>query len=368
MTKCRAAICEEIGKPFVLDEIEVDDPREGEVLVKLAATGICQTDLLARSGMTENVSLPAVLGHEGAGVVAKTGSGVKSVREGDTVIPLYIPECGECAQCRSENTNLCAALTDRQRLGLMPDGTTRLTWRGRPLFQFMGTSTFAEYAVVPEIAVAKIRPDVPPGAACLFACGVTAGFGAPLWAMPVAAGSSVAVFGCGMIGVNVIQGARAAQAGMIIAVDNRAERLEKAAEFGATHAIDSTQGRAVQRIRRLTGGGADFTFEATGKTAVMREAFDSCRWGGGKCCLIGLAPAGEELKLTPHMLISGRSISGAAFGGAKGRRHVPQLIDWYHEGRIKTDGLVAEEIPLDRINWAFARMAENSGQRYVITY
>lgn len=368
MTKCRAAICEETGKPFVLDEIEVDDPREGEVLVKLRATGICRTDLLAWKGKTENVTLPAVLGHEGAGIVAKVGKGVAAVREGDHVIPLYIPECGECAQCRSEQTNLCAALTDRQRLGLMPDGTTRLSWRGRPLSQFMGTSTFAEYAVVPEIALAKIGPEIPPSTACLFACGITAGAGAPLWALPVSAGSSVAVFGCGMVGLNVIQGARLAQAGTVIAVDMLQDRLEKAVEFGATNTVDASQKNAVQRIRRLTGGGADYTFEATGKTAVMREAFDSCRWGGGKCCLIGLSPAGEELRLTPHMFTAGRTLTGAAFGGAKGRRHVPQLIDWYREGRIKTDGLVSEEIGLDRINWAFERMAENSGLRYVVTY
>jgi S-(hydroxymethyl)glutathione dehydrogenase/alcohol dehydrogenase len=368
MITCRAAICEETGKPFVLDEVAIDDPGEGEVLVKLAASGICQTDLLARSGRGDSISLPAVLGHEGAGIAVKVGKGVTSIAEGDTVIPLYIPECGVCAPCLSEHSNLCTALAHKQHVGLMPDGMTRIRHRGSAIYHFMGTSTFAEYTVVPQIALAKIRSDVPLTEACLFACGMTTGIGAPLWGMPIRAKSTVAIFGCGMIGLNVIQGCKIAGAETIISVDALEDRLEMAKEFGATHTVNASDGRSVQRVRRLTGGGADYTFEATGKIAVMRDAFEACRWGGGRCCLIGLAPAGEEISLTPQFFISGRTLSGAAFGGAKGRRHVPQLIEWYKEGRIRTEGLVTKKIALEEINWAFDQMAQHGGSRYVIEY
>lgn len=371
MPKAKAAIFVAERQPLVLDEIQVDDPKAGEVLVRLVATGICHTDLHEISGKANNPLTPSVLGHEGGGIVEKVGPGVTSLKEGDHVIPLFICECGRCPQCRSPLTNLCSALDETQDRGMMPDGTTRLHWNGRDLHHFMGTSTFCEYTVVPEIALAKVRPDAPLEKACLLGCGITTGIGAALWTAGVTEGSICAVFGCGPIGLNAVQGCRLAKAGKIIAVDLRDERLEKARQFGATHTVNASDGQGVQRVKELCDpawGGADFTFEASGLTPVMRQAFEACHYGGGKCCIIGVAAKGEELCVVPRLLVSGRTLTGTAFGGAKSRQRVPQLVDWYMDGKVLIDELVTEEIPLEQINTALDRMSQDQGYRYVVRY
>ncbi len=366
--KCKAAIFVEEKKPLILDEIEVDDPRDGEVLVKLVASGICHTDLHEMSGKANQPLMPAILGHEGGGVVAKVGPGVTGLKEGDHVVPLYISECGHCPQCLSPDTNLCSALDETQDVGMMPDGTTRLHWRGKDLHHFMGVSTFAEYTVVPEIALAKLRPDAPLERVCLLACGVTTGIGAALYTAQVKPSSTTAVFGCGPIGLNAIQGCRLAGAETIIALDFHDYRLEKAREFGATHTINARDGGGVKAVKAMTNGGADYTFEATGNVNAMREALEACHYGGGTCCLIGVAPAGQELCFVPRLLIAGRRLIGTAFGGVKGRTQLPELTDWYMDGKIKIDELVTKEIPLDQINWAFEEMAKDAAYRFVIRY
>ncbi|HEY3280965.1 MAG TPA: zinc-binding dehydrogenase [Armatimonadota bacterium] len=366
--KAKAAIFVEERKPLVIDEITVDGPREGEVLVKLTATGICHTDLHEMSGNANNPLMPAVLGHEGAGMVVEVGPGVRSLKEGDHVIPLFIPECGECPQCRSPLTNLCSAIDDTLEIGMMPDGTSRLHWRGRELHHFMGTSTFAEYTVVPEIAAAKVRPDAPLDRLGLLGCGITTGVGAALWTAGVTEGATTAVFGCGPIGLSAVQGCRLAGASQVIALDLHEERLEMARLMGATHTINAAQEDGVSAVKQLTDGGADFTFEATGNTEVMRQAFEACRYGGGKCCLIGVAAKGKELCVVPRMLISGRSLTGTAFGGCSGRSQLPELVDWYMEGRLKVDELVTEFIALEEINEALEKMKRDEGYRYIVRY
>lgn len=370
MVHSMAAICVKQCEPLILDEITVDDPREGEVLVKLNAAGICSTDLLAFKGLSDIASFPTVLGHECVGIAWKIGKGVTEIKEGDAVIPLYIPECGVCPQCLSSETNLCMALSDKQRVGLMSDGTTRMNWRHGSVYHFMGISAFSEYIVVPQIALAKIRLDIPSASACLLGCAMTTGVGAPLWALPVNSGSSVAVFGCGVIGLNIIQGCRLAGASTIIAIDINDSRLAKSVEFGATHTLNAGANALsiVQKVRRLTGGGADFTFEATGKTSVMKQTFEACKYAGGKCCLIGIAAPGDEVCISPQMLIAGRTLKGAAYGGAKGRRHVPILADWHHEGKISSNGLIEREISLTQINDALDEMQSSTAYRTVITY
>src|SRR5436309_3292657 len=366
--KSRAAIFEGVGKPLTIDEIEIDPPKQGEVLVRLQATGLCHTEIWYMSGGDTRTLVPAVLGHEGGGVVQQVGPGVTSLKEGDHVIPLYISECGTCPQCRSGVTNLCSALDDTYYDGVMPDGTTRLHWKGKDVHHFMGTSTFAEYTVVPEVALAKIRPDAPLAKVCLFGCAITTGIGAALYTAQVTKGSSCAIFGCGPIGLNVVQGCRLAGAEKIIAVDLKESRLQMAKTMGATHLVNASDGNGVQAVKELTGGGADYAFEATGITAVMRQAFEAVRYGGGKCTLIGVARTGEDVCVTPRMLIAGRILTGTAFGGCRGRTQLPQLVDWYMEGKVKVDELVTEFIPLERINEAFERMKQDQGYRYIVRY
>jgi S-(hydroxymethyl)glutathione dehydrogenase/alcohol dehydrogenase len=372
--KSKAAIFTEIGKPLVIDEIEVDDPGPTECLVKLDATGLCHTEVWYMGG-GDSVDYaqmsPRILGHEGGGVVVKCGSAVKSLKEGDHVVPLYIAECGTCPECRDPNTNLCSYLDDKGYYeGVMPDGKSRFHWHGRDVKHFMGTSTFSQYTVVPEVALARIRPDAPLDRVCLLGCAITTGVGAVLWTAKVPAGASVAVFGCGPIGLNVVQGARIAGAGKVIAVDLKPERLAKAKELGATHLINAGEqgGSGTAAVKELTGGGADFAFEATGNTRVMRQAFESVRYGGGKCVLIGVARTGEEVSLTPRMLIAGRVLTGTAFGGCKGRTQIPELVDLYMNGTLKIDELVTKEIPLQQINEAFQWMQADQGYRYIVKY
>jgi S-(hydroxymethyl)glutathione dehydrogenase/alcohol dehydrogenase len=368
--KARAAIFEGVGKPLVIDEIEVDPPKEGEALVRLEATGLCHTEIWYMSGGDTRTLAPIVLGHEGGGIVEAVGPGVTTLKPGDHVVPLYISECGQCKECRSDETNLCSALDDTYYDGVMPDGTTRLHRNGQDLYHFMGTSTFAEYTVVPEIALAKVRPDAPLDRACLFGCAVSTGVGAALYTAKVKPGSSCAVFGCGPIGLNVVQGCRLAGAEKIIAVDLRDDRLEMAERLGATHRVNAREqgGSGTAAVKELTGGGADYAFEATGRPAVMRQAFEAVRYGGGKCVLIGVARTGEDVCVTPRMLIAGRVLTGTAFGGVRGRTQLPQLIDWYMEGKIDVDSLVTETIPLEKINEAFDRMKRDEGYRFVVRY
>lgn len=373
-TKSKAAIFTEIGKPLIVDEIEVDDPGPGECLVKLEATGLCHTEIWYMGG-GDNVDYskltPRILGHEGGGVVAKVGAGVTSLKEGDKVVPLYISECGTCPECKDPNQNLCSYLDDKGYYeGVMMDGRPRFHWKGQDAYHFMGTSTFSQYTVVPEVALAKIREDAPLDRVCLLGCAITTGVGAALWTANVHVGATVAVFGCGPIGLNVIQGAKLALASKIIAVDLKPERLQMAKDLGATHLINAADfgGSGVAPVKDLTGGGVDYSFEATGNTTVMRQAFESVRYGGGKCVLIGVAKTGEELSVVPRMLIAGRQITGTAFGGCKGRTQLPWLVDWYMDGRLKIDEMVTKEISLEEINDAFGLMRQDQGYRYVVKY
>jgi len=374
MTKSKAAIFTEIGKPLIIDEIEVDDPGPGECLVKLDATGLCHTEIWYMGG-GDNVNYgalsPRILGHEGGGVVVKCGAGVTSLEEGDHVVPLYISECGTCPECKDPNQNLCSYLDDKGYYeGVMPTGEPRFRWKGQKAYHFMGTSTFSQYTVVPEVALAKIRKDAPLDRVCLLGCAITTGVGAVLWSAKVQPGASVAVFGCGPIGLNVVQGAKLALAEKIIAIDLKPERLKMAKELGATHLINAGDlgGSGVAAVKELTGGGADYSFEATGNTGVMRQAFESVRYGGGKCVLIGVAKTGEEVSFIPRMLIAGRQVTGTAFGNAKGRTQLPWLVDWYMDGRLKIDEMVTKEIPLEKINDAFDWMRKDEGYRYIVKY
>jgi S-(hydroxymethyl)glutathione dehydrogenase/alcohol dehydrogenase len=314
---------------------------------------------------------PRILGHEGGGVVVKAGAGVTSLQEGDHVVPLYISECGHCEDCRSPDTNLCSYLDDKGYYeGVMMDGQPRFNWQGKPAYHFMGTSTFSQYTVVPEVALAKIRKDAPLDRVCLLGCAITTGVGAVLWTAHVKKGSSVAVFGCGPIGLNVVQGARIAGAEKIIAVDLKPERLQMAKDLGATHLINAREhaGSGTGPVKELTGGGVDYAFEATGNTTVMRQAFDSVRYGWGTCVLIGVAKSGEELSVVPRSLIAGRRLTGTAFGGCKGRTQLPELVDYYMDGTLKIDELVTKEIALEQIIEAFELMKQDQGYRYVVKY
>jgi S-(hydroxymethyl)glutathione dehydrogenase/alcohol dehydrogenase len=372
--KSKAAIFTKIGEPLIIDEIEVDDPGPGECLVKLDATGLCHTEIWYMGGGDQvdyNALSPRILGHEGGGVVVKRGAGVTSLEEGDHVVPLYSSECGTCPECRTPETNLCSYLDDKGYYeGVGMDGHSRFHWKGKDAYHFMGTSTFSQYTVVPEVALAKIRKDAPLDRVCLLGCAITTGVGAALWTAKVHPGATVAVFGCGPIGLNVVQGARLALAEKIIAVDLRDDRLEMAKKLGATHLINAGQhgGTGTGAVKELTGGGCDFAFEATGNTRVMRQAFESVRYGGGKCVLIGVAKTGEEISVVPRMLIAGRQLTGTAFGGCKGRTQLPWLVDWYMDGRLKIDEMVTKEIPLDKINDAFGWMKQDQGYRYIVKY
>jgi S-(hydroxymethyl)glutathione dehydrogenase/alcohol dehydrogenase len=366
--KSKAAIFVGKDQPLVIDEIEVADPKQGEVLVRLEATGLCHTEVWYMGGGDTNLRTPSILGHEGGGIVEKVGPGVTSLKEGDHVVPLYIPECGHCRECESGITNLCSHLDDAYFNGSMNDGTMRFSWGDKPVNHFMLTSTFSQYTVVHEEALAKIRPDAPLDRACLFGCAVTTGIGAALWTSKVTPGSTCAVFGCGPIGLNAVQGCKLAGAGKIIAVDLNPERLQKAQQFGATDLLNPPGGSGTDAVKQMTDGGADFVFEATGNVKVMRQAIEATRYGGGKCCLIGVAKTGEVVEVTPRLLIAGRQLLGTAFGGCRGRTQLPGLIDRYMDGEIFVDELVTGTISLEGINEAFEHMKQDSGYRYVVRY
>ena len=367
----RAAVARAPGKPLEIETIRVEGPREGEVLVELKATGVCHTDAYTLSGADPEGRFPAVLGHEGAGVVVEVGKGVRSLAVGDHVIPLYTPECRQCKFCLSGKTNLCQAIRTTQGQGLMPDGTSRFRdARGETLLHYMGTSTFANATVLPEIAVAKIREDAPLDRVCLLGCGVTTGIGAVLFTAKVRPGDNVVVFGLGGVGLSVVQGARLAGAGMIVGVDSNAKKQALAARMGLTHFVNPSEvgGELVAHLVELTGGGADFSFECIGNVQTMRQALECCHKGWGQSVIIGVAGAGQEIATRPFQLVTGRVWRGSAFGGARGRTDVPRLVDWYMEGRIQVDELVTHRRKLEQINEAFELMHAGESIRTVVSF
>jgi S-(hydroxymethyl)glutathione dehydrogenase/alcohol dehydrogenase len=364
----RAAVLEEFGAPLAVGEIELDEPRSGEVLVRLEACGVCHTDLYTASGADPSGYAPAVLGHEGAGVVERVGPDVRLVQEGDHVVTLFSPQCGECIHCRSPRTNLCLAIREQQNKGFLPDGTTRLSRDGERIRHFMGTSTFAEYAVLPEIALAKVSPEAPLDRACLFACGLSTGLGAAMYTAAVEPGSTCVVFGAGMVGLGAVAGCRLQGAERIVCVDLSEDRLELARGQGATDVLPGG-GEAVERILEMTGGfGADYTFEATGNVAVMRQAVEAARMGWGLCTVAGVAGKGETLDIVPRFLITGRRVCGSSFGGVKGREQVPQLVDRYLQGEIDVDPFISHRLTLDEVNRGFELMEGQDGIRSVIRF
>ena len=366
--RIRAAVLEEFGAPLVVQEVDLAEPKAGEVLVRLAACGVCHTDLYTASGADPSGYAPTVLGHEGAGVVERVGDGVESVRPGDHVVTLFSPQCRECVHCLDERTNLCLAIREQQNLGYLPDGTTRLSRDGEPIRHFMGTSTFAEYTVMPEIALAKVSPDAPLDEACVFACGLSTGLGAALNTAKVRAGSTCVVFGAGLVGLGAVAGCRLAGAERIVAVDRSESRLELARGQGATDVMvagDDT----VARIVEMTGGfGADYTFEATGLVSVMRQAVESARMGWGLATVCGVAGRGETLEVVPRFLITGRRVAGSSFGGVKGRDGVPALVDRWLAGEIDVAPLISHRIGLDDVNRGFELMEAQDGIRSVIAF
>jgi S-(hydroxymethyl)glutathione dehydrogenase/alcohol dehydrogenase len=368
--KVRAAVATKAGAPLEINTVDLDGPKAGEVLVEIKATGVCHTDAFTLSGKDPEGLFPAILGHEGAGVVVETGAAVTTLKPGDHVIPLYIPECRNCPACLSGKTNLCIAIRETQGKGLMPDGTSRFSQAGRVIHHYMGTSTFANYTVVPEIALAKVREDAPFDKICYIGCGVTTGLGAVINTAKVQAGDRVVVFGIGGIGLNVIQGARLAGAAMIVAIDMNPAREPIARKFGATHFVNPVELKSdlVAHLVDLTRGGADFSFECVGNTKLMRQALECCQRGWGTSVIIGVAGAGEEIATRPFQLVTGRSWKGTAFGGARGRRDVPRIVDWYMERRINIDDLITHTMPLDRINEAFDLMHAGKSIRTVITF
>ena len=364
--KISAAVLEEFGQPLVVQELELDEPKGHEVLVRLVACGVCHTDLYTASGVDPSGYAPTVLGHEGAGVVEAIGPDVTSLRVGDHVVTLFSPQCRECEHCLSERTNLCMAIRAEQNLGHLPDGTTRLSRGGEPIRHFMGTSTFAEYTVMPEIALAKINPEAPLDRACLFACGLSTGLGAAMNTAKVDAGSTCVVFGAGMVGLGAVAGCRLQGAERIVCVDLSDDRLELARGQGATDVLKASDD-IVEQIVEMTGGfGADFTFEATGKVQVMRQAVESARMGWGLCTVTGVAGKGETLDVVPRFLITGRRIAGSSFGGVKGRDQVPELVDRYLAGDIDVDPFISHRIGLDEVNRGFELMEAQDGIRSVI--
>src|SRR5438094_1564387 len=364
----RAAVLERFGMPLVVQEVELAEPRAGEVLVRLVACGVCHTDLYTASGADPSGYAPAVLGHEGAGVVERIGDGVASVAPGDHVVTLFSPQCGECVHCLDARTNLCLAIREQQNKGHLPDGTTRLSRRGEDIRHFMGTSTFAEYTVMPQIALAKVDREAPLDRACLFACGLSTGLGAAMNTAKVAPGSTCAVFGAGMVGLGAVAGCRLQRADRIVCVDLSEERLELARRHGATHTL-AGGADAVQQILDLTGGfGSDYTFEATGLVDVMRQAVEAARMGWGLATICGVAGKGEELRVIPRYLITGRRVAGSSFGGVKGRDEVPQLVERYLRGEIDVDSFVSHRITLDDVNIGFELMEAQDGIRSVIEF
>ena len=366
----RAAVAHEAGKPLEIETVQLDGPREGEVLVEIKATGVCHTDAFTLSGDDPEGLFPSILGHEGAGVVVEVGSGVKSIAIGDHVIPLYIPECRQCKSCLSGKTNLCTAIRDTQGKGLMPDGTSRFSLNGAPLYHYMGTSTFANYTVLPEIAVAKIREDAPFDKVCYIGCGVTTGIGAVINTAKVEPGANVVVFGLGGIGLNVLQGARMAGANKIIGVDLNASKRALAEKFGMTHFVNPSDagGDLVPHLVDLTDGGADYSFECIGNVNTMRQALECCHRGWGVSVIIGVAGGGQEISTRPFQLVTGRVWKGTAFGGAKSRTQVPRIVDWYMDGNINIDDLITHTMPIEDINKAFDLMHEGESIRSVVTY
>jgi S-(hydroxymethyl)glutathione dehydrogenase/alcohol dehydrogenase len=364
----RAAVLEEFGEPLVVQALELEEPKPGEALVRLVACGVCHTDLYTATGADPSGYVPCVLGHEGAGVVEKVGDGVTLVAPGDHVVTLFAPECGECIHCRSGRTNRCVAIRDQQNLGYLPDGTTRLHRDGEPMRHFMGTSTFAEYTVMPEIALAKVSPEAPLEGCAPFACGLATGIGAALYTARVEAGSTCVVFGCGLVGLGAVIGARLAGADRIIAIDLSDGRLEQARHHGATDtriADDST----VDWVRAETGGfGADYTFEATGNVQVMRQAVEAAREAWGLATMVGVAGKGETLDIVPRFLITGRRVTGSSFGGVKGRTQVPQLVDRWLAGEIDVESLLSHRLALDEVNRGFDLMEAQDGIRSVIVF
>ncbi|MBU3029080.1 S-(hydroxymethyl)glutathione dehydrogenase/class III alcohol dehydrogenase [Paracoccus marinaquae] len=374
--KTRAAVALEAGKPLEVMEVNLDGPKAGEVMVEIKATGICHTDEFTRSGADPEGLFPAILGHEGAGVVVEVGPGVTSVKPGDHVIPLYTPECRECASCLSGKTNLCTRIRATQGQGLMPDGTSRFSLPdGTPIHHYMGCSTFSNFTVLPEIAVAKVREDAPFDKICYIGCGVTTGIGAVINTAKVEIGAKAVVFGLGGIGLNVLQGLRLAGADMIIGVDLNDDRQEMATRFGMTHFINPTKvENVVQEIVEMTKtpfdqiGGADYSFDATGNVRVMRDALECTHRGWGQSVIIGVAPAGAEISTRPFQLVTGRVWKGTAFGGARGRTDVPKIVDWYMDGKIEIDPMITHTMPLDDINKGFDLMHAGESIRSVVLY
>jgi S-(hydroxymethyl)glutathione dehydrogenase/alcohol dehydrogenase len=367
----RAAVAWKAGEPLTIETIDMEGPKAGEVLVEIMATGICHTDAYTLSGADPEGIFPAVLGHEGAGIVREVGAGVTSVKTGDHVIPLYTPECRQCKTCLSRRSNLCTAIRATQGKGLMPDGTSRFKCDGDPVFHYMGCSTFSNFTVLPEIALAKVREDAPFDKICYIGCGVTTGIGAVMYTAKVWPGANVAVFGLGGIGLNVIQGAKMVGADKIIGVDLNPSRRAIAEKFGMTHFINPNEtgrDKVVQAIVDLTGGGADFSFECIGNVQTMRQALECCHRGWGESIIIGVAASGQEIATRPFQLVTGRVWRGTAFGGARGRTDVPKIVDWYMDKKINIDDLITHTMPLDKINDAFALMHEGKSIRSVVVY
>ena len=366
--KIRAAVLEQFGEPLAVTDVDLAEPSAGEVLVRLEACGVCHTDMYTASGADPSGYAPTVLGHEGAGVVERVGSGVTSVEPGDRVVTLFSPQCRECIHCRDPRTNLCLAIRDQQNRGFLPDGTTRLSRGGESIRHFMGTSTFAQYTVMPEIALARVSPEAEPDRACLFACGLSTGFGAAMNTAQVKPGSTCVVFGAGMVGLGAVAGCRLRQAERIICVDLSEDRLELARGQGATETWIGGEG-TVERVLEETGGfGADYTFEATGLVQIMRQAVEAARMGWGLCTVIGVAGKGETLDIVPRYLITGRRVCGSSFGGVKGRDQVPELVQLYLDGQLAVDPFISHRIALDDVNHAFELMERQDGIRSVIMF
>jgi S-(hydroxymethyl)glutathione dehydrogenase/alcohol dehydrogenase len=367
----RAAVAWEAGKPLSIETITIGGPNAGEVLVEVMATGVCHTDAYTLSGLDSEGKFPAILGHEGAGIVREVGAGVTTLKAGDHVIPLYTPECRNCKSCLSRRTNLCTAIRATQGQGLMPNGTSRFSCDGGTVFHYMGCSTFANFTVLPEIALAKVRDDAPFDKICYIGCGVTTGIGAVIYTAKVWPGANVVVFGLGGIGLNVIQGARMVGADKIIGVDLNPGKRGMAEKFGMTHFINPDEvgrDKVVEAVVDVTGGGADFSFECIGNVATMRQALECCHRGWGESIIIGVAEAGKEIATRPFQLVTGRVWRGTAFGGARGRTDVPKIVDWYMEGKINIDDLITHTMPLDDINTAFDLMHEGKSIRSVVVY
>lgn len=366
----RAAIATKAGEPLSIETVTLDGPREGEVLVEIKATGVCHTDAFTLSGDDPEGIFPAILGHEGAGVVVDCGPGVTSLKKGDHVIPLYVPECRQCKSCLSGKTNLCTSIRETQGQGVMPDGSSRFSIGGDKIFHYMGTSTFANHTVVPEIALAKVREDAPFDKICYIGCGVTTGIGAVITTAQVEPGANVVVFGLGGIGLNVVQGARLAGANMIVGIDLNPARKEMAERFGMTHFVNPSEidGDIVPYLVDLTDGGADYSFECIGNVNTMRQALECAHRGWGESIIVGVAGAGQEISTRPFQLVTGRVWKGTAFGGAKSRRDVPKIVNWYMDGKIEIDPMITHTLPLDQINDAFDLMHKGESIRSVITF